>query len=432
MSKKSGPAQQGAQAGAGAKQPQRSGLFAPADDDGDLAYAKIALMGFAGSGKSFTAGWLSIGLHQHIAKATKDTRPVLFMDTEKGAGWVTPLFAQMGVPLEVARTRSFADLKRALPEAEAHASVLLIDSLSHYYVDLVEGFKRSVGRDRLHIGDWGKLKPQWFEFMENFVNANVHVIVCGRAAWDINEVFDDQGNQRLEKTDVKMKGEKEAGFEPHLVLRMERRKNEQGKTVHRMWCEKDRNPVGSIDGHMWEFTPAHGKGMAKKNVVFQAILPHVKRLCIGGTEAPVAAKQDSAHLFDHHGDDSKAQVKRDAAVELEKVQNAFTQNVSTRSQAGRKFMLDVLVHLLGTNSWKEVERIPVGKLQAARLRLEEMFTLVWAPLTQDERDIRQLDVQGLFDEAVVKAQAPPEGAGEGEQQEALPLDDGAPEDDLPF
>ena len=133
-------------------------LFQPATNQ--IAYLKAAFLGFPGSGKTYTASLLAIGL----AKLLKGDRPVAFFDTETGSDYVIPLFGKAEIPLLVTKRRSFESLIDAVKEAEEGCSVLIIDSVSHVWTDLVQSFLKSNGKKKLSISDWGILKPQWGQF----------------------------------------------------------------------------------------------------------------------------------------------------------------------------------------------------------------------------------------------------------------------------
>src|SRR3990167_587846 len=97
-------------------------LFSKASNQ--QGFLKMGLMGFPGSGKSFTAVSTAIGLVQMI----KDKRPVFALDTEKGMDYLISRFEDAKIELQIARTRSFVDLIAAVDEAEKNGSVLIIDS----------------------------------------------------------------------------------------------------------------------------------------------------------------------------------------------------------------------------------------------------------------------------------------------------------------
>ena len=98
------------------------------------ANLKMGFYGFAGSGKTYTATNTAIGLIQHMRKLELQTsqKPIFFLDTETGSDWVAPRIEGAGIELFTAKTRAFSDLLAAVDDAEQNASLLLVDSLSHF------------------------------------------------------------------------------------------------------------------------------------------------------------------------------------------------------------------------------------------------------------------------------------------------------------
>lgn len=101
------------------------------------AFAKIGLYGNAGSGKTYTAALIAIGLHQ----AAKLNKPVGFFDTEPAASWVAPLFEKAGIEFLVYdESRALKDLMSFMDEAEDACSVIIIDSITHVWRDAQESY----------------------------------------------------------------------------------------------------------------------------------------------------------------------------------------------------------------------------------------------------------------------------------------------------
>lgn len=67
-------------------------LFKPAENN--AAYLKAAFMGLAGSGKTFTASELAIGMVKHMQKLglQQGKKPVYFVDSEGGSSWMVARF----------------------------------------------------------------------------------------------------------------------------------------------------------------------------------------------------------------------------------------------------------------------------------------------------------------------------------------------------
>src|SRR5262249_17151189 len=121
------------------KQPEKSTMALFTKAEVTSSYLKMGMMGFAGSGKTYTATSVAIGLH----KLAKSTKPIFFLDTETGSDWIKPRIEAAGIELFTAKTRAFKDLLDAIPEAETNASLLLVDSLTHFWVELTDAYMRA-------------------------------------------------------------------------------------------------------------------------------------------------------------------------------------------------------------------------------------------------------------------------------------------------
>ena len=155
-------------------------FFMPAQNT--KPYFKAALEGFAGSGKTYTAALIAIGIHKRI----KSEKPIVMFDTEKAAKFLKPLFAEAGIELLVRESKSFADLAKAMALMREGASdVLIIDSITHVREEFLRAYQIKSGHRRLQFQDWGIIKPTWkAEFSDPFVNDPYHVIMCGRAGFE--------------------------------------------------------------------------------------------------------------------------------------------------------------------------------------------------------------------------------------------------------
>ena len=78
------------------------------------AYLKAGILGFPGSGKTFTAAHLALG----IAKKVGNKKPVVFLDTEAGSDYLIPVFEKAGIELLTNKSRAFLDLLAGVREAE--------------------------------------------------------------------------------------------------------------------------------------------------------------------------------------------------------------------------------------------------------------------------------------------------------------------------
>jgi hypothetical protein len=337
------------------------------------AFLKAGILGFAGAGKTYTATRLTVGLVGHMkAKglAIAD-RPAFFLDTETGSDWVQPEFQAAGIELHVAKTRAFSDLLAAVKEAEGNASALLIDSISHFWREICESYMKKRNRTRLQFEDWNYLKGEWGKFTDAFVNSQLHIVMCGRAGYEYDYFEDDNGKKQLEKTGIKMRAESETGYEPSLLMLMERHMDMETKTV---WREahvlKDRARL--LDGQTF------------KNPAFKDFMPHVEFLNLGGQQVGVDTSRNSEDMISTEGRNDWAKEKERREILIEKIGNVFVKNgLSSQSGAGKKRIVELLEKHFSTASWKELETLKADRLSIGLMGLEGEFSPVPAEATAD-------------------------------------------------
>lgn len=325
------------------------------------AYLKMGLLGFQGSGKTRTATNTAIGLIQHLRERGLPyaTKPAKFIDTETGSDWVIPLFAAAGIPLDTWKTRAFSDLVEAVKLSEQDGSLLLVDSVTHFWTELCTSFSRAKAKRfnkpsyRLQINDWQYLKGPdgWGKFADLYVNSSLHIILAGRAGYEFDMSEDDDGNKELLKTGVKMKAEGEFGFEPSLLVYMERHQKMTGDKIERVWREatvmKDR--AGVIDG------------MSFENPDFASFLPHIERLNLGGRHLGVDISKTSEAMIPA---DPRDNTSTHRAIVLNEIEDLLTVKVpgSGAKEKAKK------ITLLATHfnaSWTEMEKLmPLFDLRA--------------------------------------------------------------------
>jgi hypothetical protein len=127
-------------------------LLKPAENQ--TAKLKAGILGFAGSGKTYTATDIAIGLAKMDPK-----KHVAFFDTETGSDYVIDKVKREGLQFSVAKTRAFRDLLTVVKEAEQGASVLIIDSISHVWAELLESYMRKKNKERLSVGTGTRSRP---------------------------------------------------------------------------------------------------------------------------------------------------------------------------------------------------------------------------------------------------------------------------------
>lgn len=332
-------------------------LFKPAEVT--TAYLKMALMGFQGSGKTFTAIETAAGLVNLLRELNlpEGDKPIAFADTEKGSDWILPRVKAQGIEMITAKTRAFSDLLKLVREAEAHASVLVVDSLTHFWVELTETYCSKKARDlkresyRLQFQDWAFLKSEWRKFTDLFINSKCHIILCGRAGFEYDYFEDDGGKKQLEKTGIKLKAEGEMGYEPDILILMERRMNMDTKAdEHIAHVVKDRSTI--LDGK--EFA----------DPTFKHFLPHVKCLNLGGKQMGVDTSRTSAASIPHDAPRDKSSLQR--GVVIDEINDLLLHhNASGTSAADKKKRSDLMQKHFGTVSKTAIEELmPLWDLRA--------------------------------------------------------------------
>jgi len=340
------------------------------------AYLKAGFMGFAGSGKTFTATQTAIGLVQYLKdkKLPEGDRPVYFLDTETGSSYVKQWFDKAGIELLTAKTRAFSDLIPAVLEAEKNGSVLIIDSLTHFWREFTETYARKLKRTKLQFQDWNYLKTEWGKFTDAYINSNLHFILCGRAGYEYDYFTDEDGKKELEKTGIKMKAETETGYEPSLLVLMEREMNVNDNSVQRTaYILKERFDI--IDGKSF------------KNPNFTTFLPHIELLNLGGQQIGVETSRTSAEMIPENGRNEFRYKEEQKEIILEKLQALFTKaGFSGQSKEGKLQVITMLEHHFGTPSWKELEvSFSVEALRKGYLTIEHEFA------EQNQKFIDELD-----------------------------------------
>jgi hypothetical protein len=240
-------------------------------------FLKLALEGFAGDGKTFTATEIAIGIHKLIAS----TKPIALFDTERALKALKWKFDAAGIESVIEdEERSLNSLHQAIKWCEdGNADILLIDSITHVWEEFLRAYMnrpdksgKPLKRNRLEFQDWSILKPQWKElFSTPFVMAKCHIIFTGRAGYEYTDERNaDTGKREIFKSGIKMKAETETAFEPDILVLMQKVQDLIGEEKS-IWREamivKDRTT--QIDGKIF------------KNPTFEDFYPAVKVLLDG-------------------------------------------------------------------------------------------------------------------------------------------------------
>lgn len=320
----------------------------------EQAYLKAGYLGFAKSGKTHTAAKQAIGLHKFI----QSKKPVAFIDTETGSSYVLPMFQRDGIELLTAKSRAFVDLLSVGREAEKTCDILLIDSITHFWTEIVRAYMNKNNRKRLRVQDWGPIKEEWQAFTDFYINSKLHIFMCGRAGNEYDFKEDEDGVTEIRKTGIKMKAESDMSFEPSLLIEMEKVRSKDGSSgqaiTHRAWIIGDRFDVLT--------------GKSFDNPGFEQILPHVKMLNLGGTHVGIDVERTSEGMFE--GPESRSDIFKRREIALECIQNEITKKISGRTAQDQKDKIKILEDVFGSNSWTAISDLHPDKLESGLIKLK--------------------------------------------------------------
>lgn len=279
-------------------------------------FLKLALEGFAGDGKTFTATEIGIGVHRLI----NSKKPIALFDTEKAFKALKWKFDASGIETVVNdEERSLKALSQAITWCEeGNADVLIIDSITHVWEEFLRAYLnrpdkngKEIKRTRLEFQDWGVLKPTWKElFSTPFVMAKCHIIFTGRAGYEYtDERNEETGKREIFKSGIKMKAETETAFEPDILVLMQKVQDliSDEKSVWReAMVVKDRTT--QIDGKVF------------KNPTFEDFYPAIKVL-LDGTLREVHNGQipDSFAEFEY----KYSEVGKDREILIAEIEGCF-------------------------------------------------------------------------------------------------------------
>jgi len=313
-------------------------------------YFKAAFEGFAGTGKTYTAAQIAIGLHKRV----RSKKPVVIFDTEKAAKFLKSMFAAEGIEVLVRESRSLADLKETMARMRQGAGdILIIDSISHVWEDFLKAYAEKVRRTRLEFQDWGVIKPTWkSEFSDPFVRDPYHIIMTGRAGYEYeNEINKETGKREIYKSGVKMKVEGETAYEPDLLVLMERMQEMEGGSIKKVTRQgiviKDRSTV--IDGKVFE------------NPGYKDFAPSIEVMLEAPEKLKTTAERDAGSLF--RTEEEKYEWKQMKKRWLEEIENYLVSVWPGQSADQKKLKIDAIQYAFNTMSWTVVESLRPEQLE---------------------------------------------------------------------
>jgi hypothetical protein len=288
------------------------------------------------------------------------------MDTETGSDYLRDKFDAEKVKLMVSKTRAFSDLVDAIKEIPVGA-IVIVDSITHYWNELIESYMKKNQKTRLVLRDWQPLKATWREYSDRFVNSQLHIIVAGRSADKWDEVEDEDGAKELKKVGTKMRAEVEFGYEPSLLVEMQLFQFSArvgSALVHRAHVKKDRFDV--INGQFFD------------DPGFEAFLPHIGRLNLGGEHQAIEPGRDSQAIFSDPNIGERKALNKE--ILCEKILNEMRKLYPGQTEREKAERIKLMEEVFGTNSWTEISTLTKNdRLQTGLDMLIEKVAAVFSP-----------------------------------------------------
>lgn len=358
----------------------------------EQSHAKIAGFGPGGSGKSLTLTLIAIAL----SKTYHGGAPIALLDTEKASDWLVDIYATEKVDLLRVKSKSFVHMKDAHKEAiAAGCCAFLADSYSHPWAELQSTLKKRLKVQKLEFHHMQELQDLWSEWVDDFLYSPIHCLFAGRLAYEWeNEVDVDTGKMGFHKAGTKLRSEKDAGYEPHLLFEMqaERVMTEERETkgaggrkkrtrvdrkagghfIHKLHVLKDRARV--LNGKEFTFKDINDYKAGDWKTVFNALKPHFEKINIAsGVHAPSDRGHTSEALLSERGDPAYAHRIKRLGIVLEEFDGTLRKlwpGETAKEKALRNLVVETVFH---TRSWKAVESKSLESLEAgyAVLRLFE-------------------------------------------------------------
>lgn len=331
-------------------------------------YLKAGFFGFPKSGKTYTAAMLGVGT-RHLFGLKG---PIAFFDTEGGSSYIKDRIEKAtGTNLIGLKSRALKDLIEVGREAESSdVSVLIVDSITHVWRELQESYLERINKlqeerkrskySKLEFQHWGPIKRMWSEWTDFYLNSSLHIIICGRAGFEYDFEKDEQsGKKELIKTGTKMQAEKEFGFEPSLLVEMER-VQEIGSDVmlHRATVIGDR--FGLIDGK------------SEDNPDAKFFLPHLQKL-IPAAHTKIDTQLKSSDKVDHDGNDEAGRRARQRKIYLEEIDGELMKKWPSTGAKDKSARMEVFEKVFGTRSETRLEMMDVDQLKSGLKMVREII-----------------------------------------------------------
>jgi uncharacterized DUF497 family protein len=352
-------------------------------------FLRMGLFGPNGSGKTFTAALVAIGLKKRLGL----TGPIAMFDTEGGSEFIAPMVRkETGGDFVGYKGQSFDDLIALTKECVAeHVPIMLTDSATHVWLETCKAALKKQNdalirsnkqpKSRLDMQDYGPIKEFWATWTSLYLNAPMHMIVCGRAGaiWD-QEWNEEKNKNELVKTGTKMKTEGEFGYEPSLLVEMDRVQKEERKKgqtrkrahLHQAVVVKDRFNV--IDGSV------------ALDPDFEFFLPHIK-LLTPDSHTPIDTTIKSDLPIGVDGNPEWHNERRQRTILSEEIQGILVEAYPGQGAKEKQAKARLLANAFGTHSWTKIsESLPSTQLRLGLEHIKAALAVAEQPAPDPEAE----------------------------------------------
>ena len=332
---------------------------------------KAAFFGSGGSGKTITAMLLAVGL----SKEQHNSAPIAFVDPEGVEEFVAPICAAESVPLVVLRGRTFVEMRDGLAEAEQiGCCAYVVDHYDGVFRELTEAQKvklNLIGR-KLPYAHREELIRVWDAWVRAFRSSPLACIFTGRLAWEWGDSETEDGEVEKIKLGTKMRGDSDAGYEPNLLIEMERLENftrnkvskkKQGEISHVMRILKDRRMI--LNGRSFSFKDLNAYQAGDYQAVYKALAPHLGSGSLLPIERRDIPSASSESIFSPvSGESAYAERQRRITVACEDFQatsRVLWPGETEKAKACRQAAIEAIYQ---TRSWSAVESKTADAVEA--------------------------------------------------------------------
>lgn len=327
---------------------------------------KIGFMGEQGTGKTASAGLLAAAL----SKQFHGGAPIHVTDPELGWQFLDPVIFQPEKIILVQRTvPTFAAMLKDLADAKKQGACVWAVELGKIWIEIIYTLQKQ------KPDNWGmELRFMWDDFVAHFLSSELHCLVLGRIQDIVEQVMTENGSVKSIKVGEGMKAggqRNNFGYEPHLVIRMNREQKprvkkgktyeEEGRVIHRADVLKDR--TWALNGKVFRWPDRDGYEAGDFKYVWSALQPHFTAVQKTKGFATLTIGQSSEELIDADGNSQWSQMRDRRESMSAEIKAHLDLFFGGRGQAEIEIRICVTDLIFGVKSKEAAEKLSLDKLE---------------------------------------------------------------------